>query len=126
MDDELATLLRLPSVVVPTSVRGDVPAADAALSLQLVASDPQPAADVCAEEGKVCKGCRCNPRVHKDFFDPAAVAPWAMSKEKGLWCRECYNVWRHMLRGTVSLSVLFTWLSKPGCFEQNGNNVPGR
>lgn len=61
-----------------------------------------------------CSGCwRVVDEPNADFLEVGSPAAWALPNGKGLWCRDCFNVWRTLYQGTIPLGILGVWLQAP-------------
>jgi len=53
-------------------------------------SDPEGVENEAVDKG--CSGCGRNCVVGRCWVDPDEMIQWALPQQRGLWCRDCFNL----------------------------------
>jgi hypothetical protein len=64
-------------------------------------------------EDKRCSGCRRSAVHGKCWINAEEIVRWALPNQRGLWCRDCFNVWRLQFADRFKLVVM------PSYFRQS-------
>jgi hypothetical protein len=63
------------------------------------------------EKKKICEGCNRTLGVSPCWFVQGETVPWAMPHGRGLWCKDCHNIWRTSFSGCSALTWFPRWLA---------------
>ena len=64
-------------------------------------------------EDKYCPGCARHCTLGMCFIMLGAFIQWALPELRGLWCKDCFNLWRLVFKSTMKLTDLAAWFRDP-------------
>ena len=64
------------------------------------------------QEDKICHGCSRVEGISPDFLSRGEKVQWARTHSRGLWCKDCFTVWRTVYSGEQSLSFFPDFLAQ--------------
>ena len=73
-------------------------------ALVLYNSDPDGIENEAVDKG--CSGCSRNCVVGRCWVNIDEMIQWALPQQRGLWCRDCFNLWRLCFQSRTTLVML--------------------